>query len=264
MDLAPIIIITLQVIMLGVMLAPEIKKHLKKTKRRPVVKKKKEPAPKPDLKKVDSEGSITSSEGGGFLSRMNGVQNRSTPNDEILTPPDLAAKQIELTQIECQRFNITGDRWMDGFKNTGVFYNQFPDGVHKSYCEIIEGKDFFKTKDEYDVICGNPPFSLLSSKKKYGFRGIWETVACDHQPEIISFITGMMSVSPQLIDRMDGWGYKLVHLYQFKVQKWVQCSISIWVKTDENVSSKFTSDNHMYQWQDPSEEYHEFWKMTEQ
>ena len=262
MDSAPIIIIILQVIMLGMMLAPEIKKHLKKTKRRPV-KKKKDPAPKPAIKKVDSDGSITSDEGGGnFFTRQNGVQNRSEPQDEILTPPEVALKQIELTQIACQKFDITGDRWMDGFKNTGVFYNNFPEAVHKSYCEIIEGKDFFKTEDDYDIICGNPPFSLMSSKKKYGFDGIWEVVATKHRPDLISFITGTISISPQLIDRMDNWGYKLVRLHQFKVQKWVPSIISIWVRDEYYIDegTRFTTDNKMYQWQETDNEYHEFWK----
>ena len=259
--LATSIIITLQLAILTMLFILHNPPAPVKTKPKPKAK------PKPKIKKVPSE---SSSDGGNFFTRQNDVKLRPDTglNDEILTPPELAKVMIADTLVIAKKVGA-GIKWLDGFKNTGVFYNNYPEGADKDYCEIIEDKDFFKYSDEYDVICGNPPFSLLSSKAKYGFKGIWETCATLHKPKVISFITGSISISPQLINRMDGWGYKLVKIHQFKVQKWVPSYYTIWVRTegwDEingvGSATQFTTDNQMYQWVETDDRYHEFWEMS--
>ena len=51
--------------------------------------------------------------------------------------------------------------WYDHFKGTGNYYNQFPN-VKKYWSEIIDGRDFFKTKGKVNVLCSNPPYSILN------------------------------------------------------------------------------------------------------
>ena len=53
------------------------------------------------------------------------------------------------------------DVWFDPFKNTGNYYNQFPT-TNKVYTEILEDKDFFEFEGDVDVICSNPPYSMLN------------------------------------------------------------------------------------------------------
>tara|TARA_R110000787_G_C13334150_1_gene437632 strand:- start:48 stop:866 length:819 start_codon:yes stop_codon:yes gene_type:complete len=214
---------------------------------------------KETIKKIPSTTGVSH-----FMSRMNAVQNRpeGAVNDEILTPPEIAAQQIKDTE-DIWNLQYGGDdlypMWMDGFKNTGTYYNQFPEGVLKDYTEIIEGKDFFKHTRDYDIICSNPPFSLMSTKKKYGFIGGWETIASIHKPKIISLVTGKISISTVLIERMADWGYTLVLMNQFKVQEWVPSCYTIWVRdAEEGTETIFRSDNKMYQKVAACQEYHDF------
>ena len=207
----------------------------------------------------------------GFLKSMNTVQQRNAANDEILTPPAIAAQQIADTKRIYETFfidDMTLDyraKWFDGFKNTGVYYNQYPEDCEKDYAELLEGKDFFKHEGDFDICCGNPPFSLMCSKKN--FCGIWEHLATKKKPLVISMVTGSLSISPQLIARMNKWGYHLQEINQFKVQKWVPSCYTIWINVEEHycrhgcndegvMPTIFKSSNFMNKYVDVNEEYH--------
>ena len=199
----------------------------------------------------------------GFLKSMGNIQQRKSANDEILTPPAIAAQQIADTKrIYDDWFSEESSeptRWFDGFKNTGVYYNQYPEDAEKDYAELLEGKDFFKHEGDFDICCGNPPFSLMCSKKN--FCGIWEHLATKKKPHVISMVTGTLSISPQLIGRMEKWGYHLQLINQFKVQKWVPSCYTIWIKVENGVDPSgldtiFKSSDYMNKWVDVDDEYH--------
>ena len=42
--------------------------------------------------------------------------------------------------------------WYDPFRNSGSYYNQFPDAVSKEWSEIIDGRDFFQFNKKVDII----------------------------------------------------------------------------------------------------------------
>ena len=74
-------------------------------------------------------------------------------NDVVLTPQSLAKKIIE-------HFPIAG-KVLDPCRGGGAFFNQFPNGCDKCWCEISEGKDFFAFNDHVDWCVSNPPYSLF-------------------------------------------------------------------------------------------------------
>lgn len=88
--------------------------------------------------------------------------NGNKPNDDILTPVEISKKIIEM-------FNITG-KILDPFKGSGSFYNQFPDNCLKDWCEIKEGKNFFKYFNKVDWIISNPPYSILDEVLEHSFK----------------------------------------------------------------------------------------------
>lgn len=77
----------------------------------------------------------------------------SNGDDVVYTPLPLARMIIE-------HFPISG-RVLDPARGCGAFYDQLPDGCHKGWCEISQGRDFFNEQETWDWIITNPPFSLL-------------------------------------------------------------------------------------------------------
>ena len=77
--------------------------------------------------------------------------------DKVMTNEELAKKIIN-------HFNPKGII-LEPAKGTGNFYKNFPTGdkltpVKKDWCEIDEGKDFFRYKKKVDWIITNPPYSI--------------------------------------------------------------------------------------------------------
>ena len=81
------------------------------------------------------------------------INSRNTPNDAIYTPLPVVKMMIEMCDIG------KNDKVLDPSYGGGVFYNNLPE-CKKDYCEISMGRDFFDCNDKFDLIIGNPPFSL--------------------------------------------------------------------------------------------------------
>ena len=64
------------------------------------------------------------------------IKKRSKANDVFITPLELAKNHIQMIEYE------ESDIWYDPFKNSGNYYNQFPND-NKVWSEILEGEDFF-------------------------------------------------------------------------------------------------------------------------
>lgn len=82
-------------------------------------------------------------------------------NDLVYTPEDIAIKIIN-------HFSPKG-KILDPSKGKGVFYNNYPKGCEKYWCEINEGKDFFNYQEKVDWIITNPPWSLMRQFLEKGY-----------------------------------------------------------------------------------------------
>jgi hypothetical protein len=134
------------------------------------------------------------------------IKKRESPNDVFLTPPDLALKAITMVDGK------DGDVWLDPFKNTGNYYRQFPvDDDHKRYTEILEGLDFFQFHEKIDVICSNPPYSMMDQVLVH---------SCYLQPRVINYLIGINNLTARRIEMMNDAGYGLTRLHMCKVFKW--------------------------------------------
>lgn len=91
-----------------------------------------------------------------------GLTTNKKPNDDIMTPLEISKKIIDM-------FDIQGTI-LDPFKGEGSFYNQFPKGNKKMWCEIKEGKDFFEFEQNVDWIISNPPYSILDEVLEHSFK----------------------------------------------------------------------------------------------
>lgn len=133
------------------------------------------------------------------------IDSRKRKNDVIYTPIDLVLDCIRCTPIQ------EGDTLLDGFMGDGVFYNNFPDGHEKDWCEIEKGRDFYEYKDKVDWVISNPPFSKLNK-------------ILDHLASICNkgfgLIMGAMSLTVPRQERMARKGFNVVHYFPVDVKDW--------------------------------------------
>ena len=144
------------------------------------------------------------------------IKKREKANDIFLTPIDLAKKHINLIEYE------DSDIWYDPFKNTGNYYNQFPND-NKVWSEILEGEDFFEFEEEVDIICSNPPYSMID-------KVLDKSVTLN--PHTISFLIGVNNLTTKRIEKMNKVGYGLYKCEMLKVWDWYGLSFITTFKKD--------------------------------
>jgi len=132
------------------------------------------------------------------------IKRRSNPNDVFITPLPLAKKHIDMIDTN------DDDIWYDPFKNDGSYYNQFPTD-NKIWAEILEGIDFFDEERNVDIICSNPPYSMLNN---VFIKSI------ELKPRVISYLIGVGNLTNKRIELMNKNGYGLTKMFWMKVYKW--------------------------------------------
>lgn len=151
------------------------------------------------------------------------IKQRENPNDVFITPLELAKKQIDMIEI------IENELWFDPFKNSGSYYNQFPSNIKKDWTEILEGKDFFEYNNKVDVICSNPPYSIIDKVLNK---------CIELKPKVISFLIGIGNLTCKRIELLNKAGYGISKIHFCKVFKWYGMSIIVQFEKDkENIIS---------------------------
>tara|TARA_R110000868_G_scaffold375039_1_gene639494 strand:- start:407 stop:940 length:534 start_codon:yes stop_codon:yes gene_type:complete len=157
------------------------------------------------------------------------IKKRPKANDIFITPLDLALKHINKIQP------VAGELWLDPCKNSGAYYNQFPDNVEKDYCEILENKDFFEYEGKPDVICANPPYSLLDA---------WFKKTLELNPRAFSMLIGINNLTARRLEWCEKAGYGLTSMTMCKIYKWF--GMSIIVVFQRGASSIIDNDRKVY------------------
>ena len=132
------------------------------------------------------------------------IKQRTNANDVFITPLELAKKHIDMIDYK------ENDSWLDPSKNDGSYYNQYPSDK-KDYCEILEDKDFFNYKAKVDIICENPPYSLLDK---------WFKKVIELNPRVYSCLIGVGNLTARRIEWFEKAGYGIKKLKMLKVFKW--------------------------------------------
>ena len=111
------------------------------------------------------------------------IRSRKTSNDVFITPIEISKQHINMIDEKYKH-----DIWFDPFKNNGSYYNHFPETCQKKWTEILEDKDFFLFNDKVDVICSNPPFSVINAVLKK---------CIELQPNVIALLFGVLNLTPR-------------------------------------------------------------------
>ena len=121
-----------------------------------------------------------------------------------------------------------GDVWLDPFFGEGVYYDNFPT-TNKEWCEIAKERDFFNFKQDVNIICSNPPYSMIDKVLEH---------SVSLKPRIISYLIGQGNLTCKRIEYMNSQGYGLSSLHLLKVFKWYGMSyIATFEKNKLNVVS---------------------------
>ena len=155
------------------------------------------------------------------------IQKRETPKDVFYTPEIVAKKHIDM--IETKPTEI----WYDDSKGKGIYYNNYPT-ENKEWSEITEGKDMFEFNKKIDIICGNPPYSLIN-------KILEKSVSLN--PRIISYLIGQQNFTPHRLKFMNENGYGLIKLHILKIRGFFGYSyICIWEKDKEDILTHETTN----------------------
>jgi len=150
------------------------------------------------------------------------IKQREIPNDVFITPLKLAKYNIDM--IEYNEDEI----WYDPFKNNGSYYNQFPN-ENKKWSEILEERDFFTFDEKVDIICSNPPYSMINKVLEK---------SVDLKPRIISYLIGINNLTAKRLEYMENNGYYITKLHMCKVFKWYGMSmIVVWEREKKAIIS---------------------------
>jgi hypothetical protein len=150
------------------------------------------------------------------------IKSREVANDVFITPLELAKTQIDMIETN------DADIWYDPFKNSGSYYNQFPT-QNRVWSEILDGRDFFEFNERVDVICSNPPYSMIDNVLKK---------CIELKPRVISFLIGINNLTCKRIELMNKHNYGLTKIHFCKVYKWFGMSTIVQFELNrENVIS---------------------------
>lgn len=154
---------------------------------------------------------------GGISQRSRNIKTRDIANDVFITPVELAKTHINMIET------MTTDVWFDPFKNSGNYYNYFPT-ENKEYTEILEGKDFFDYNEKVDVICSNPPYSIINKVLEHSVK---------LKPRVISYLIGINNLTAKRVEFMKDNGYNITKLHICKVYQWYGMSVIVVFEKDK-------------------------------
>ena len=121
------------------------------------------------------------------------------PNDVIYTPLPVALRMIQMCDIK------PFETVLDPSRGGGVFFDNLP-GI-KDYAEITEQRDFFDNTAYYDVIVGNPPYSMWT-------KWLQHTVTkCNR----FCYIFGAQSMTPNRLKMIEDAGFGITMLHTVKI-----------------------------------------------
>lgn len=132
-------------------------------------------------------------------------------NDIIFTPRNLAQDMIQMANIQ------PNHKVLDPCRGGGVFYDNLPE-CNKEYCEIEEGKDFYNLDENkhFDLIIGNPPYSLIKPSKD-GQRLGWLQQTIKHCDRFI-YLIGLLNFNPKRFYELEeqGWGVQQLRIVRVR------------------------------------------------
>lgn len=150
---------------------------------------------------------------------MNGLVQKlnKSKNDVIYTPLLVVKDMIEICGIK------PTDSVLDcSAGDNKIFYNNFPD-CEKSYCEITDGINFFEETKHYDLIIGNPPYSIWN-------KWLAKTIELTNK---FCFIIGALNFTDARVRMLKEAGFGLTYFKILNIEWYFSCSYLVVFEKDK-------------------------------
>lgn len=144
--------------------------------------------------------------------------NKNNARDDRCTPLCLAYDIIESIPWK------TNEKVLEPCKGRGAIYNQLPYTVNKDWCEIKEGKDFFKYERDVDTIIMNPPMSKLD---------LFIDKCIELKARRICMLLPHASLTHPRLMRFEDYDYGITKIDVCKVHEWFGHTLFIVFEKDE-------------------------------
>jgi hypothetical protein len=173
------------------------------------------------------------------VSTAHKIQKKEKPNDVFYTPIDLVKTHLEIIKPYVKEKDLI----LDPFFGSGNYFNLFKEYFTKSntydFTEIELKKDFFKYNKEVNIIISNPPYSCINEVLEHSVK---------LKPRIISYLIGIINLTPKRIEYMNNKGYILKNLYITKVYKWFSTTAicTFILKTEDDEKNCISYDRVIY------------------
>lgn len=151
---------------------------------------------------------------------------RERKNDVWLTPECVAQDHIKWTAMLTSNCHTPSDyakkTWLDPYRNTGNYYNNFPPYRAKDWAEILEGKDALSLDYDNAIVCSNPPYSCLAKHLDY---------MATNNASVISVLVMTNHITTPRLNRMKEAGYTLAGMKFYNVRGYMNTAVAIaWFK----------------------------------
>ena len=148
------------------------------------------------------------------------IQKRENPNDVFITPDTLVQEHFELVEPYLRENDLILDPCSH---ETRKYLTKFERaGYRTDWCEISLGRDFLEYQGTPEVICSNPPYSMIDA---------FLDKSISLNPRVVSFLIGFSNITTKRLEKMENAGYTCVEFHLTKVFKWYGMSLLIvWVK----------------------------------
>ena len=151
---------------------------------------------------------------------------RKRKNDVFLTPVAVARDHIDRVATVAWQDEEGEDylrlKWVDPFRNTGVYYNNFPPKIDRDWCELLQGRDALEYDYKDAVVCSNPPYSLITPLLKK---------MTDDRAMVISLLIGAMNLTTPRLEKMRLAGYHVDDMTLYNVKGYMGTSVAVtWVR----------------------------------
>ena len=143
-------------------------------------------------------------------STSHSIKHRKIAKDVFYTPEAVAKTHIASITTS------PDDMWFDPFAGKKIYHDNFPTDK-KDWTEISDGKDFFTYDGRVDVICSNPPYSIIDRVLEHSVK---------LQPRVISYLLLEGKITPKRMEYMNSKGYSLTGMYMCKVYSWYGMAVA--------------------------------------
>jgi len=164
------------------------------------------------------------------------IKKRNIAKDRVYTPIEVVKNHLKIVKEWIKE----GDFIYEPFFGKGAYYNlygEFFKNCNFDFSEIDLNKDFFKYDKKVDVICSNPPYSIIDKVLEHSIK---------LNPRLISYLLCFHALTPRRIEYMNKAGYYLKHCYMLKIYEWYGISLITTFEKSEDKKNCIDFDRIVY------------------